>query len=102
VRYFVTSALCALCIALAGCTSDNVTAVRVDDVNGVPNACGEGFYLTPCASFQGETSNKELDQEAAQIRNETPKQQQETIELLESTPAGAVDPDNGGPEAADR
>jgi N6-adenosine-specific RNA methylase IME4 len=82
-----------LCLPLWGCNSDNVVAERVTDNNGVVTACGVGDGLSACKSFQGTASNQEMSAEAKQIRSESGKQLEDSIELLENTPANEVDQD---------
>jgi len=79
--------------------------VRADDVveeettvgpGGVVETCGEGDGLNPCRDAQGETwkhaddpnyikvdSTQQLDQSAAAIRAENPKELEKTIEQIE-------------------
>jgi hypothetical protein len=80
-----------LCLPLLGCNSDNMVAERVTDNNGVISACGEGDGLSACKSFVGTASNQEMSAEAKQIRSESPQELQQSIELLENTPADEVD-----------
>lgn len=82
-----------LCLPLLGCNSGDVVEERITDTNGTLTACGEGDGLTPCKSFEGAVSNQQLYQEANQIRNESPKQVEESVELLEDTPADEVNQD---------
>jgi hypothetical protein len=83
-----------LCAPLLGCDSNNIVAERISDDNGVITACGEGDGLTPCKSFQGTASNQEMNAEAAQIRNESPAQVEQSIELLENTPDNEINQDD--------
>lgn len=82
-----------LCLPLLGCNSDNMVAERVTDNNGVITACGEGDGLSACKSFEGTASNQEMSAEAKQIRSESPKELEQSIELLENTPSDEVDQD---------
>jgi hypothetical protein len=83
-----------LCLPLLGCDSNNVVAERITDDNGVISACGEGDGLSACKSFQGTASNQEMTDEAKQIRNESPAEVEESIELLENTPSDEVNQDD--------
>jgi hypothetical protein len=83
-----------LCLPLFGCDSNNVVAERITDNNGVISACGEGDGLSACESFEGTASNQEMSAEAKQIRNESPAEREESIELLENTPSDEVNQDD--------
>ncbi|MDP3847793.1 MAG: hypothetical protein Q8R10_15345 [Pseudomonas sp.] len=83
-----------LCLSLLGCNSSNVVAERITDDNGVIRACGEGAGLSACKSFQGATSNQQMSDEAKQIRNESPAEVEQSIELLENTPSDEVNQDD--------
>jgi hypothetical protein len=83
-----------LCLPLFGCDSNNVVAERITDNNGVISACGEGDGLSACKSFEGTASNQEMSAEAKQIRNESPAEREESIELLENTPSDEVNQDD--------
>lgn len=83
-----------LCLPLFGCDSNNVVAERITDNNGVITACGEGDGLSACKSFEGTASNAEMSAEAQQIRNESPAEREQSIELLENTPSDEVNQDD--------
>ncbi|MBX9756697.1 MAG: hypothetical protein K2X80_18200 [Pseudomonadaceae bacterium] len=83
-----------LCLSLLGCDSNNVVAERITDNNGVISACGEGDGLSACKSFQGATSNQQMTDEANQIRNESPAEVEQSVELLENTPSDEVNQDD--------
>jgi hypothetical protein len=83
-----------LCLPLFGCDSNNVVTERITDNNGVISACGEGDGLSACKSFEGTASNQEMSAEAKQIRNESPAEREESIELLENTPSDEVNQDD--------
>jgi hypothetical protein len=83
-----------LCLPLFGCDANNVVAERITDDNGVITACGEGDGLSACKSFQGTASNQEMSAEAKQIRNESPAEREESIELLENTPSDEINQDD--------
>ena len=76
--------------------SDVVEEETVDD-NGIVEECGEGDGLNPCRDADGETwkhaddpdyikedSTQQLEQSSAQIRNESPKELEKTIEQIEA------------------
>ena len=83
-----------LCLSLLGCDGSNVVEERITDDNGVISACGQGGGLSACKSFQGATSNQQMTDEANQIRNESPAEVEESIELLENTPDDEVNQDD--------
>jgi hypothetical protein len=75
---------------------DVVEEETVDD-NGIVEECGEGAGLNPCRDADGETwkhaddpdyikedSTQALEQSSAQIRNESPKELEKTIEQIEA------------------
>jgi hypothetical protein len=75
--------------------SDVVEEESVDD-DGVVETCGEGDGLNPCRDADGETwkhaddpdyikedSTQQLEKSSAQIRDESPKELEETIEQIE-------------------
>lgn len=83
-----------LCLSLMGCDGSNVVEERITDDNGVISTCGQGDGLSACKSFQGATSNQQMTDEANQIRNESPAEVEQSIELLENTPDDEVNQDD--------
>ena len=82
-------------LIMASCASD-VVEEQVDVNDGVVTACGEGDGLSPCLDPNGETmsqaenpdyisteSTSQLEQSSAEIRNESPKELEKTIEAME-------------------
>ena len=76
---------------------DVVVEEETVDDNGIVEECGEGAGLNPCRDADGETwkhaddpdyikedSTQELEQSSAQIRNESPKELEKTIEQIEA------------------
>ena len=76
--------------------SDVVEEEAVDD-DGIVEECGDGPGLSPCRDAEGETwkhaddpdyikedSTQQLDKSSAQIRNESPKELEKTIEQIEA------------------
>lgn len=76
--------------------SDVVEEETVDD-DGIVETCGEGDGLNPCRDADGETwkhaddpdyikldSTQQLEQSSAEIRNESPKELEKTIEAIEA------------------
>ena len=75
---------------------DVVEEETVDD-NGIVETCGEGDGLNPCRDADGETwkhaddpdyikedSTQQLEKSSAQIRDESPKDLEKTIEEIEA------------------
>ncbi|MDO9320899.1 MAG: hypothetical protein Q7U01_04640 [Pseudomonas sp.] len=83
-----------LCWSLLGCDGSNVVEERITDDNGVISACGQGDGLSACKSFQGATSNQQMTDEANQIRNESPAEVEQSVELLENTPDDEINQDD--------
>jgi hypothetical protein len=82
-------------LLLASC-ADGLVEEQVDVGDGVVTTCGEGDGLTPCLDPNGETvseeenpdyigtdSTKQLEQSSAEIRNETPKELEKTVQEME-------------------
>jgi hypothetical protein len=83
-------------LLLSSCAND-IIEEQVDVENGVVVTCGEGDGLNPCIDVNGETtaeemdpayikldSTSELEKSSAEIRAETPKELEKTIEGLEN------------------
>jgi hypothetical protein len=79
-------------LLLASCAD----AVVEEQVDGDVVTCGEGDGLSPCLDPNGETmsqaenpdylgsdSTEQIEQSSAEIRNETPKELDKTIEEME-------------------
>lgn len=75
--------------------ADIVEEEAVDD-DGIVEECGEGDGLKPCRDADGETwkhaddpdyikedSTQQLEKSSAEIRNESPKELEKTIEQIE-------------------
>ena len=75
--------------------ADIVEEEAVDD-DGIVEECGEGDGLNPCRDADGETwkhaddpdyikedSTQQLEKSSAEIRNESPKELEKTIEQIE-------------------
>jgi hypothetical protein len=84
-------------LLLASCANDLVEE-QVDVVDGVVTECGEGDNLNPCLDPNGETeaealnpdyvkmdSTSALEKSSAEIRDETPKELEKTIEAMEES-----------------
>jgi hypothetical protein len=84
-------------LLLASCASDLVEE-QVDVGDGVVTTCGEGEGLTPCLDPNGETASEAenpdyistdstgaLEKSSAEIRDETPKELEKTIESMEDS-----------------
>lgn len=82
-------------LLLASC-ANAVVEEQVDGVDGDVVTCGEGDGLSPCLDPNGETmsqaenpdylggdSTEQIEQSSAEIRNETPKELDKTIEEME-------------------
>lgn len=89
-------------IVIAGCIG---SVARADDVveeetyvdpAGIVEECGDGEGLSPCRDAEGETykhaddpnyikldSTQALEKSSAQIRNESPKELEQTIQQIE-------------------
>ncbi len=80
-----------LCLPLFGCNSSDVVEERITDDNGVISACGQGDGLSACNNPQNAVSNQQMEDEAAQIQNETPAEVEDSVEVLEDTPDPYVD-----------
>lgn len=83
-----------LCLPLFGCNSGDVVEERVTDDNGVISACGQGDGLSACKSYQGAVSNQQMEDEAAQIQNETPAEVEDSVEVLADTPDDYINQDD--------
>ena len=83
-------------LLLASCAND-IIEEQVDVEDGAVVTCGEGDGLTPCIDANGETDAEEMDpnfikpdttsemeKSSAEIRAETPKELEKTIEGLEN------------------
>jgi len=88
-------------ILIAGCTSvvrasDVVEEETYVDPAGIVEECGDGDGLSPCRDAEGETykhaddpnyikldSTQSLEKSSAQIRNESPKELEKTIQQIE-------------------
>lgn len=91
------SILAAVLILIAGYVraEDVVEETTVDD-DGIVEECGDGPGLQPCRDAEGETwkhaddpnyikldSTQQLEQSSQQIRDESPKDLEKTIEQIE-------------------
>ncbi len=83
-----------LCLPLFGCNSSDVVEERITDDNGAISACGQGDGLSACKSYQGAVSNQQMEEEAAQIQNETPAEVEDSVEVLEDTPDDYINQDD--------
>ena len=88
-------------VLIAGCTNvaragDVVEEETYVDPAGIVEECGEGDGLNPCRDAEGETykhaedpnyikldSTQSLEKSSAQIRNESPKELEQTIQQIE-------------------
>jgi hypothetical protein len=84
-------------LLLASC-ANAVVEEQVDDVDGDVVTCGEGDGLSPCLDPNGDTmseaenpdylggdSTEQIEQSSAEIRNETPKELERTIDEIEES-----------------
>jgi hypothetical protein len=89
--FFATLLIGAVNLARA----DIIEEEAVDD-DGIVEECGEGDGLKPCRDADGETwkhaddpdyikedSTQQLEKSSAEIRNESPKELEKTIEQIE-------------------
>lgn len=89
--------LLAATIMLSACAGNSeVEGVRVTDDDGIINVCGEGDDLPECQDYNGETyseelkyktpTDKQMEQEAAKVREESPEELEKTITEMEDNP----------------
>ena len=84
-------------LLLASC-ANAVVEEQVDDVDGDVVTCGEGDGLSPCLDPNGDTmseaenpdylggdSTEQIEQSSTEIRDETPKELERTIEDMEES-----------------
>ena len=82
---------------LAACAGNSeVEGERVTDDDGIVSVCGEGDGLPECRDFNGETyseeldydapTNKQMEDEAARVRRESPEELEKTITEMEANP----------------
>ena len=85
-----------LVMLVASCASDIVEEETFVDPSGIVEECGDGPGLDPCRDADGETykhavdpnyikedSTQQLEQSSAEIRAESPKELEKTIQQIE-------------------
>ncbi len=85
-----------LMMLIASCASDVVEEETYVDPGGIVEECGDAPGLDPCRDADGETwkhaddpnyiktdSTQQLEKSSAEIRNESPKELEKTIQQIE-------------------
>jgi hypothetical protein len=84
-------------LILAGCAGNTqVEGERVTVDNGLVSVCGDGPGLPECRDYNGEPysdelkykapTDKQMEDEAAKIRQESPEELQKTVSEMEQDP----------------
>jgi len=92
----VTVFVATLLIGAANLARADIIEEEAVDDDGIVEECGEGDGLKPCRDADGETwkhaddpdyikedSTQQLEKSSAEIRNESPKELEKTIEQIE-------------------
>lgn len=95
-RFSITGVAFALMLIAGVTRADDVVEETTVDDDGVVETCGEGDGLNPCRDADGETYNhaddpnyikldstQQLEQSSEQIRDESPKDLEKTIQQIE-------------------